>query len=124
MRADPGPIRRGDLVSFVLVHPLAAAGPVSDTKYALCLPGDRLDFVEKPLGVTGLWEGWYFCNDRLLNRSKPFARNGRPMGHFRPAVGRVPAGFIFVGSEHRDGFDSRYYGPVAIERLTRMERIL
>lgn len=124
VRAAPGPIRRGDLVSFLLVHPLAGAEPVSVTKYALCLPGDRLDLVEKPVGVAGLWEGWYFCNGRLLNRSKPFARNGRPLAHFRPAARRVPAGFIFVGSQHRDGFDSRYYGPVAIGRLTRMERAL
>jgi len=31
---------------------------------------------------------------------------------------------IFVGSRHPDGYDSRYYGPVAIERLTRMEKLL
>jgi len=31
---------------------------------------------------------------------------------------------IFVGSSHPDGYDSRYYGPVAIDRLTRMEKLL
>jgi type IV secretory pathway protease TraF len=29
-----------------------------------------------------------------------------------------------VGSDHPEGFDSRYFGPVRIERLTRMERVL
>ena len=124
IRADPGPIRRGDLVSFILIHPLAGPEPVAVTKYALCLPGDRLDMIEKPSTTPGARDGWYYCNHRLMGVSKAFGHDGQRLDHYRPAQRLIPAGFIFVGSPHPSGFDSRYYGPVAITRLTRMERVL
>ncbi|WIW89549.1 S26 family signal peptidase [Sphingobium sp. V4] len=124
VRAEPGSIHKGDLVSFVLSHPLAGPKPVAVTKYALCMPGDRLDMIEKPSMTHGQWDGWYYCNDRLLGVSKPIGRNGQRIEHYRPTERLIPAGFIFVGSRHPNGFDSRYYGPVSIGRLTRMERVL
>jgi len=124
VRADPGPIHRGNLVSFMLSHPLAGPKPVPVTKYALCMAGDRLDMIEKPSTAPGQKDGWYFCNGQLLGISKPFGHDGRRLEHFRPARRLIPAGFIYVGSHHPSGFDSRYYGPVAISRLTRMERVL
>jgi conjugal transfer pilin signal peptidase TrbI len=124
IRAAPGPIHRGDLVSFQLFHPLAGPKPVAVTKYALCLPGDRLAMIERPSSVPGQRDGWYYCNDSLLGVSKPVGRNGRHLEHFQPTGPNIPAGTIFVGSHHPSGFDSRYYGPVAIGRLTRMERVL
>ena len=42
VREAPGPIARGDYVRFTLQHPIAGPEPVSVTKQALCLPGDRL----------------------------------------------------------------------------------
>jgi type IV secretory pathway protease TraF len=121
---SPGPIHRGDLVSFQLVHPIAGPKPVNVTKYALCLPGDRIDLVEKPSRTSRTWDGWYFCNDRLVGVSKAVARDGRPLAHWRPANVIIPPGMIYVGSSASDGFDSRYYGLVAIDRLTRMEKLL
>lgn len=124
VRADPGPIRRGDLVSFTLFHPLAGPKPVAVTKYALCLPGDRLDMIEKPSMTPHNWDGWYYCNGKLLGVSKAIGRDGERLDHYHPGNLRIPPGFIYVGSSHPSGFDSRYYGPVAIARLTRMERVL
>lgn len=124
VRNDPGPIKRGDLVSFMLSHPLAGPKPVPVTKYALCMPGDRLDVIEKPSAVPGQRDGWYYCNGRLLGISKPFGHDGHRLEHFHTTQRLIPAGFIYVGSHHPSGFDSRYYGPVAISRLTRMERVL
>lgn len=124
IRPDPGPIHRGDIVSFMLSHLLAGPKPVAVTKYALCLPGDRLDMIEKPSTVPGNWDGWYYCNRRLIGVSKSFGYNGQRLRHYRPTERLIPPGFIFVGSRHPSGFDSRYYGPVAISRLTRMERVL
>ncbi|MDO6415447.1 S26 family signal peptidase [Sphingomonas sp. BIUV-7] len=124
IRSAPGVIHRGDLVSFMLSHPLAGPKPVAVTKYALCLPADRLDFVEKPSFVPGKLDGYYYCNGRLLAVSKPIGRDGRPLAHFRPRARRIPAGMVFVGSRHPSSFDSRYYGPVSIGRLIRMERVL
>lgn len=124
VRADRGPIRRGDLVSFTLVHPLAGPKPVAVTKYALCMPGDRMDMIEKPSMTPYAWDGWYYCNGKLLGVSKAIGRDGERLDHYRPGNLRIPSGFIYVGSSHPSGFDSRYYGPVAINRLTRMERVL
>lgn len=124
VRARPGMIRRGDLVSFMLSHPLAGPLPVSVTKYALCMPGDRLVMIERTSATTGARYGRFYCNGCLIAVSKPHGRAGQRLTPYRPAGGVVPDGSIFVGSGHADGFDSRYYGPVAIERLTRMERVL
>lgn len=124
VRASSGPIRKRDYVMFMLSHPLAGPRPVNVTKQALCLPGERIAMIEKPSMTPGTWDGWYYCNERLLNVSKAFGRNGMKLDHWQPQLGTIPEGMIFVGSHHPDGFDSRYYGPVAIERLKRMEKVL
>jgi conjugal transfer pilin signal peptidase TrbI len=123
--AAPGPIGRDDLVSFTLSHPLAGPKPVRVTKYALCLPGERIDWVEYPSqALPGATEATFYCEDRLIGVSKPVGHNGQRLEHWRPAYHRMPAGYIYVGSEHPSGFDSRYYGPIPIERLTRVEKLL
>lgn len=124
IRKAPGAIARGDLVSFTLSHPLAGPKPVTVTKYALCLPGDRISMIEKPSMTPGKWDGWYFCNGRLLGVSKPYGRDGQALDHWQPDNGLILPGTIYVGSSHASGFDSRYYGPVTIERLRRMKRLL
>lgn len=128
VRADPGPIRKGDYVMFMLSHPLAGPKPVNVTKKALCMPGERIDMIEKPLMMPGVpsgqYDGWYYCNERLLNVSKAIGRNGQKLDHWQPREGTIPQGFVFVGSSHSSGFDSRYYGPVAIPRLARMGKVL
>jgi conjugal transfer pilin signal peptidase TrbI len=124
VRAAPGEIRRGDLVSFLLIHPLAGPKPVSVTKYALCLPGDRISMVERPSTISAARDGWYYCNDHLLGVSKPSGREGQRLNHWSPPYAVIPGGLFYVGSRDPNGFDSRYYGPVSIERLTRMEKLL
>ncbi|MDR6709279.1 type IV secretory pathway protease TraF [Novosphingobium sp. 1748] len=120
----PDQIGSGDLVSFTLSDPIAGPRPISVTKYALCLPGERIDLIEKPSAIGDTFDGWYFCNFRLLGISKPRTRDGRPLTHWHPSSKIIPAGMIFVGSSSPDGFDSRYYGPVEVGRLTRMEKLL
>lgn len=124
VRKASGPIQRGDFVSFTLSHPLAGPKPVQVTKEALCFPGDRISMIEKPSMTYGEWDGWYYCNGRLLGVSKPVGHNGQRLAHWRPTNGLILPGTIYVGSSHASGFDSRYYGPVAIERLQRMEKLL
>lgn len=119
-----GPVQRGDLVSFTLADAIAGPRPVGVTKYALCMPGDRIVMVEKPASLGPGRNGWYYCNDRLVGVSKPATRSGKSLSHWQPATPKIPEGMIFVGSSHPDGYDSRYYGPVAIDRLTRMEKLL
>ncbi len=61
---------------------------------------------------------------KLLGISKPFGRNGQRLEHWRPDNGLILPGTIYVGSHHPSGFDSRYYGPVPIGELKRMEKLL
>jgi conjugal transfer pilin signal peptidase TrbI len=124
VRASPGPIHKGDFVMFMLSHPLAGPKLVNVTKQALCMPGERIDMIEKPSVTSRSWDGYYYCNERLLNVSKAIGRGGQKLDHWQPREGVIPGGTIFVGSSHPDGFDSRYYGPVAIDRLKRMEKVL
>ena len=125
LRESPGPVHRGDLVTFMLVHPLAGPLPVRVTKYALCLPGERIDWLERPSpGRPGAWDGWYYCEDRLLGISKPVGHDGRRLEHWHPLYRTIPPGLVYVGSSHPSGFDSRYYGPIPITALMRMEKLL
>lgn len=109
---------------FELHHPIAGSNPVNVTKYALCLPGDRLvvdEIGRRAAAREG--QGRYYCNGKLLGTSLPITSKGLRLTHFR-WNGPVPAGLAYVGSRHPRGFDSRYFGFVAINRLTRMERLL
>mgnify|MGYP001063303315 CR=1 FL=1 len=124
VRPTPGAIARGDLVMFELRHPIAGPNPVNVTKYALCLPGDRLAVVEiSRQHRDGEGQGHYYCNGKLLGISLPITAKGIRLTHFH-WNGPVPAGLAYVGSRHVRGFDSRYFGFVAIEQLTRMEPLL
>lgn len=123
VRKAPGPIKRGDYVMFMLHHPVAGPKPVSVTKHALCLPGDRLTMTETPSkSPQGGSDARYFCNGELLGVTLPRAHNGMKLEHMK-WNGVVPPGMAYVGSSSPRGFDSRYYGLVALSRLTRMKRI-
>jgi conjugal transfer pilin signal peptidase TrbI len=120
----PGPIAKGDLVKFILHHPVAGPSPVSVTKYVLCLPGEQLTLIETPSRRDRReWIGHHYCNGALLGISLTQAMNGLKLKHFR-WTGTIPAGLVYVGSHHARGFDSRYFGLVPIGSLTRMERLL
>ena len=124
VRKSPGPIGRGDYVMFTLSHPIAGPKPVSVTKHALCLPGDRLTMFETPSPLTSnSWDGHYYCNGQFLGVSLTQAHNGLKLTHLK-WNGIIPAGMAYVGSTHARGFDSRYFGLLPITKLTRMERIL
>jgi conjugal transfer pilin signal peptidase TrbI len=123
VRPDSGPIVQGDLVTFTLSHPLAGPNPVSVTKYVLCMPGHELSVIEKA-SIHGDEEGdgWYYCDGEFLGISKPFGTNGQRLDHLRWS-GVIPPGEAYVGSSHPSGLDSRYFGLVRLDRLTRMKRV-
>lgn len=123
VRPAPGPIVKGDYVQLMLSHPIAGPTPVSVTKHALCMPGDRLVTVEKAsASAQKERDGYYYCNGQLMAVSLPIGIRGRKLEHLRWS-GTVPTGMVYVGSHHPRGFDSRYFGLVPIDRLTRMERL-
>lgn len=121
---SPGPIKKGDYVMYRLVHPIAGPKPVSVTKHALCMPGDRLTMIEKPsMSGAQFRDALFFCNGVLLGTALPLTHDGRKLSHAQ-WTGTIPAGLVYIGSHHPRGFDSRYFGLVPITRLTRMARLL
>lgn len=125
VRPAPGAIARGDFVSFWLSTPLAGPRPVHVTKHALCLPGDMLAETDRPSAVGhDRTDAVFTCNGRVIGISKPVGAHGQRLSHFVWGRRPIPAGLVYVGSGHPDGYDSRYFGLVAAARLTRMERVL
>lgn len=122
--AAPGVIRKNDLVSFELSHPLAGPKPRNVSKYALCLPGERLTSrrAPTPLDPSQFDTSWY-CGGVYLNTTKNYTKNGDKLDPFVWKDGPVPAGYLFVGSHHVDGFDSRYFGLVPLSSMTRMRKV-
>lgn len=125
VRKTGGEVERNDLVMFELRHPLAGPLPVNVTKYALCLPGDYLAaYTMHSERFPKRLEAAFFCNGSLIGVSKPYGHAGQRLDYFRWKNGPVPKGQAYIGSSYKDGFDSRYFGLVAISALTRMERVL
>jgi conjugal transfer pilin signal peptidase TrbI len=123
VRAAPGPVRKGDLVEFMLAHPAVGPKPVSATKYALCMPGERLEVIERPSRLPGSSDGHFYCNGVRIGVSLPRGPKGMALQHLTSS-GVVPPGYAYVGSSHARGFDSRYIGLVPMSRLRRMEKLL
>lgn len=125
VRADPGPIARGDLASFTLRHWIAGPKPLKATKVVLCVPGDRLTMsVSRNAFLPGARDAAFYCNGKFLNVSKPVAKDGRRVHYWVWTDAVVPPGKYFVGSDHPDGFDSRYLGLIDEANLTRAKRVL
>lgn len=121
----PGLIAKGDLVSFDLVHPLAGPVPVRVTKRVMCVGGEKLRQIALPMDARHRnARSAYLCDGRLVGVSRAFGRNGQALAPYPWGDHPIPPGQAYLGSDHDDGFDSRYYGLIAIERLTRMERVL
>ena len=51
----------------------------------------------------------YFCNDVLLGKAKDFSLKGDRIPNFK-YNGVIGSGFLFVIGEHKDSYDSRYFG--------------
>jgi conjugal transfer pilin signal peptidase TrbI len=92
---------RGDTIVFMppkgaLVERHFGREPHPFGKRVWGMPGDR---------VTR--EGrLFFVNDRPVAVAKPTSKMGEPL-EVGP-VGTIPRGCYFVGTEHKDGLDSRY----------------
>ncbi|MBI5655532.1 MAG: S26 family signal peptidase [Geobacter sp.] len=106
----PDKVVRGDYVLFRHKELSARMGiKKSDDvmKIIGCNEGDLLTVdVEKK----------FFCNGEYLVRAKDFSLKGEPLQHFT-FNGPVPKGFMFVMGQHKDSYDSRYFGFVDKSRI-------
>ncbi|MGK7345017.1 MAG: signal peptidase I [Candidatus Nitrospinota bacterium M3_3B_026] len=92
---------KGDYVTF--------AKPVNGkrelvTKRVACAPGDELRAEGRK----------YYCSGKYLGEAKKFSLSGAPLENF-VFNGKVPEGRLFVKGDHRDSWDSRYFGFVEVD---------
>src|SRR3546814_13718234 len=91
VRAAPGPIAKGDLVLFMLSHPLAGSEPVKVTKRALCMPGERIPLIEQPSSMEpDAMDRWYYCDGVIPGMTMTYARGGTSTYTRRPSTRRFP----------------------------------
>ena len=72
-----------------------------------CNEGDQLTIDE---------EKKFYCNGEYLVRAKDFSLKGEPLQHF-VFNGPIPKGVMFVMGQHKDSYDSRYFGFVDKSRI-------
>jgi signal peptidase I/conjugal transfer pilin signal peptidase TrbI len=58
----------------------------------------------------------FYCNGEYLVRAKVISLKGEPLQHF-VFNGTIPNGFMFVMGQHKDSYDSRYFGFVDKSRI-------
>ena len=107
---NPERVGRGDYVLFRSRDLIARMG-VTKTEEMLKIVGcDEGDL----LTVTG--EKKFFCNGEYLVRAKDLSLKAVPLRHF-VFNGTIPTGYMFVMGQHRDSYDSRYFGLVEKSRI-------
>lgn len=100
---NPQRVGRGDCVFFVdaeLARKVGKPDVPNFFKIIRCDEGDIL---------TVDAEKRYWCNGEFLGIAKDYSRKGEKMEHFA-FNGKIPQGFMFVMGEHKDSYDSRYFG--------------
>ncbi len=92
---------RGDIIVF---------DPPPSTLLTAHFGDEPKPFTKKVIGVAGdrvtRKKRTYFVNGRAVATAKPVSMRGEPL-ELGP-TGLIPHGCYFVGTEHKDGFDSRY----------------
>jgi len=101
------------------VYLMGKANEVGKNDYVVfSMKGDRFaQDSDKLLKRVGCAEGdilrtagkEYFCNDISLGKAKDFSLKGDRLPNFN-YNGVIGSGFIFVIGDHRDSYDSRYFG--------------
>ena len=108
--SSPERVGRGDYVLF-RSRDLTARMGLTKTEEMLkvvgCNEGDILT-------VTG--DKKFSCNGEYLVRAKDVSLKGVPLQHF-VFNGKIPTGYMFVMGQHRDSYDSRYFGLVEKSRI-------
>lgn len=107
---NPDKVVRGD---YVLFHhkELAAKVGMKKSEEMLkvigCNEGDQL---------TVDAEKKFYCNGEYMVRAKDISLKGEPLQHF-VFNGLIPKGVMFVMGQHKDSYDSRYFGFVDKNRI-------
>ncbi|MBT4879508.1 MAG: signal peptidase I [Alphaproteobacteria bacterium] len=100
------PLKRGDLVG-IEDHNTKYFLNTHFTKYLLGLPGDEIKNNDGKTFVAG----------KPIGAQKAHTKFGKPLTPL--TLSKIPKGYVFVGTNHPDSFDSRYeeFGLVKQEHL-------
>ena len=100
---NPDKVVRGDYVLFHHKEFAAKVGMKKSEemlKVIGCNEGDQL---------TVDAEKKFYCNGEYLVRAKDISLKGEPLQH-SVFNGQIPKGVMFVMGQHKDSYDSRYFG--------------
>jgi len=101
--------RKGDYVIFRFASPLfETEKPLRLIKEVTCSPGNTLS-VDVP-------NRFFFCDGNYLGVAKVITLKGANLSMF-VFNGRVPEGMLFVSGQHKDSFDSRYWGFLDLKKV-------
>ncbi len=108
---DPESIAKGNYVLFNIGQKLIRQfADKKDTVKIMKIVGCTGGSVLKVEGKE------YYCDGVLLGHAKDVTLAGRPLNHY-VFNGSIPAGSLFVIGEHKDSFDSRYFGLVDVRTV-------
>jgi signal peptidase I/conjugal transfer pilin signal peptidase TrbI len=100
-----------DVMSAVVAEHKHADGKPSVSapvmKIARCIPGEYLRVADRK----------YYCNDEYLGTAKEHSLRGEKVDNF-VYDDVIPQGKLFVMGQHRDSFDSRYFGFIEVTDVT------
>jgi len=100
LKNSPGEVRKGDYVVFRLGQTDLRAPGRQLVKKVTCDEGEMLNARGKE----------YWCNgNEYLGRAKELSLKGERLDNFT-YNGVIPKGFCFVLGDHKDSYDSRYWG--------------
>ena len=110
-----GEIHKGDYVNAMVSHPVIAADGRAEllTKRVACVAGEDLRFDGEQ----------FWCGDEDLGGVIEKTWDGKALTPFQ-FDGPIPEGKAFVMGEHPRSFDSRYFGLLEVQRMTRVVGIL
>jgi conjugal transfer pilin signal peptidase TrbI len=102
--SHPENVNRGDYVRYPHKDVVTENKEVFMLKRVGCQSGQSLK-------VTP--DRGYLCDNRWLGRAKEKSIKGEPATNF-VWDGVVPTGYFFATGDHKDSYDSRYYGFVPV----------
>jgi len=100
---DPQQVGRGDYVFFEDAELARKGGKPEHPNIFKIIKCDEGDI------LTVDAEKRFFCNGESLGVAKDYSLKGENMQYFA-FNGKIPKGFMFVMGEHKDSYDSRYFG--------------
>lgn len=106
VRSEIKSVKTGGFVVFDMYLPEPKGETRSLIKRVGCSAGETLK-------VTG---DDYYCNDRYIGKAKHKTLMGSPLTPF-VYNGPVPEGKVFAVGDHKDSYDSRYWGFLDLDKV-------